>query len=357
MTFSTSNRLARQLFLLLVVVATLLVGCSSDKPAESGDASAEPAGWTDQDVTFDSDGLTIYGSYRHDESTSPAPAALLISESGNTDRNGDNNVAGPIGNMRKLAELLSDRGVASLRYDKIGTGKTGIGSYESHPADVVSAVYTAGAQTAVRFLADQPATDKEKISVYGVGEGAVHAMNLAAAGDPRIHSLALLQPLPMRYLDIITSKLKYTVESDVRDGRQTQADGDGLLTTWAAAVKQIREQGTVPPNLPPGLAAIVGPANVKAVAQADAVDPVALAATVPAGTPVLLTCSDSDTQASCDDMQPLIDALSKTDLQVVRFTGVSHVLKDDPTDAVANYAADVPLTDQLVKALDTFATK
>ena len=89
----------------------------------------------------------------------PAPAALLISESGNTDRNGDNKVAGPIGNMRQLAGLLSDRGVASLRYDKVGTGQTGLGPFKTKPQDVISAVYTAGATSAFRFLAGRPASD------------------------------------------------------------------------------------------------------------------------------------------------------------------------------------------------------
>ena len=34
--------------------------------------------------------------------------------------------------------------------------------------------------------------------------------------------------------------------------------------------------------------------------EADKIDPVALAAKIPAGTPVLLTCSDTDRQAPCD---------------------------------------------------------
>ena len=108
------------------------------------------------------DGLTIHGTYRHRADAPPGPAALLISESGNTDRNGDNTVAGKIGNMRQLAELLSDRGVASLRYDKVGTGKTGLGPYQQRPTDVGSAVYTAGAKAAAQFLAEQPGTDKAR---------------------------------------------------------------------------------------------------------------------------------------------------------------------------------------------------
>lgn len=77
----------------------LVAGCSSDK--SSGGAS----NWTDEEVTFEADGLTMHGTYRYRAEGEPAPAALLISESGGTDRNGDNVVAGPIGNMRMLAEL------------------------------------------------------------------------------------------------------------------------------------------------------------------------------------------------------------------------------------------------------------
>src|SRR5690606_26971935 len=130
---------------------------------------------------------------------------------GATDRNGDNQVAGPVGNMRQLAELLSEHDVASLRYDKIGTGKTGLGPYAQRPTEVVSAVYTAGAKAAVRYLAGQPRSDDSRISVYALGEGAVHAMSLATdtgPDAPKIQSLALFQPLSGRYLDIITDRVR-----------------------------------------------------------------------------------------------------------------------------------------------------
>ena len=159
----------------------------------------------------DADGLTIHGTYRHRQDGDPGPGRAADLRERATDRNGDNAVAGPVGNMRQLAEQLSDSGVASLRYDKVGTGKTGLGPYAQKPNDVVSAVYTAGAAAAVRYLADQPATDKARISVYGVGEGTIHAMSLAtdtSPGAPKIHSLGLFQPLPGRYLDIITNRVR-----------------------------------------------------------------------------------------------------------------------------------------------------
>ncbi|MGE2722717.1 hypothetical protein [Mycolicibacterium celeriflavum] len=310
-------------------------------------SSADETRWVDQNVTFTADDLTIHGTYRHKTDESAGPAALLISESGATDRNGDNQVAGPVGNMRQLAELLSDRDVASLRYDKVGTGKTGLGPYASRPTEVVSAVYTSGAKAAVRYLADQSRTDDERISVYALGEGTIHAMSLAAdtgAGAPKIHSLGLFQPLPGRYLDIITNRVRANAAPET-------------LSSWLAAVDQVRTQGTVPPDLPDGLGAMVNPGNVNAVIEADKIDPLTLAARVPAGTPVLLTCSDSDTQASCDSIRPLAEALRHTALTLVELKGVNHVLRDDPTDNIANYASQDPLSPQVVEALDRFVAE
>jgi uncharacterized protein len=319
----------------------MLTACGSD----------EGPRWVDEEVTFtdsaNGGGLTIHGTYRHERDAAPGPAALLISESGNTDRNGDNAVAGPVGNMRQLADLLSDKGVASLRYDKIGTGKTGLGPYAQRPMDVVSAVYTSGAKAAVNYLAEQSATEASRVSVYAVGEGTVHALSLATdtdVGAPKIHSLALFQPLAGRYLDIVTNRVRSSAAPEA-------------LATWLAAVDEVRTKGTVAKNLPEGLGALLNPGNVNAVIEADKIDPVTLAAKVPAGTPVLLTCSDADAQATCESVKPLVDALAHTGLTVVELKGVSHVLRDDPSDNVANYSKQDPLSPQLVDALDAFVGK
>lgn len=323
--------------LTLSLLLLLSAGCSSDEKQQ----------WVEDEVSFEADGLTIHGTYRHQKDATSGPAALLISESGNTDRNGDNVVVGKIGNMRQLAELLSDRGESSLRYDKVGTGKTGLGPYQQRPADVGSAVYTSGAKAAARFLADQSGTDKARLSVFGLGEGGVHAMSLASdtsPGAPKIHSLGLLQPLSARYLDIITDRVRSDASPET-------------LNTWLAAVDEVRTKGTVPANLPEGLGAILNPGNAKAIVEADKIDPEALAGAIPAAMPVLLTCSDTDRQALCNTMAPLITALKHTALTVVELKGVNHVLRDDPTDNIANLAKEAPLSPQLVTALDGFVTK
>jgi uncharacterized protein len=337
----------------LIVALVWTGGCSSERQQPK-------AGWVDDEVSFVAEGLTIYGTYRHRTDSPAASAALLISESGNTDRDGDNAVAGKIGTMRALAELLSDRGVASLRYDKVGTGRTGLGPYARRPSDVGSSVYTQGARAAIRFLGGQTGTDPNRISVYGHGEGATHALMLAtdrSPGAPKIHALGLLQPLAGRYLDLITARLRGDTDTAVKAGRSTPQQADAVMAAWTAAVTQARANGTVPAQLPDGLSAILNPANVKAVVESDAINPVALAMLVPAGTPVLLTCSDSDGQATCQAVQPLAAALAAAKLDFLQLSGVSHVLKDDPTDSITNYAKVQPLTPQFVSALDNFVRR
>lgn len=340
----------------LLAVTLLVAGCSS---GESGGQGGQQ-GWVEDEVSFtDSAGLTIHGTYRH-HGDDTGPAALLISESGATDRNGDNAVAGPVGNMRQLAEYLSGKGIASLRYDKVGTGKTGLGPYATNPADVGSAAYTAGARAAVRYLAGRPGTDAERISVYALGEGTVHAMTLAddiEPDAPKIHALGLFQPLPGRYLDIVSARVRTDVAAARTAGAKTPEQAQQTLDAWNAAVDEARTRGTAPAQLPDGLGAILNPGNVKAVVEADAIDPLALAAKVPTATRVLLTCADSDGQAPCASVRPLVDALRRTALTVVELDGVNHVLRDDPTDNVANYAKQDPLSPQLIAALDTFVSR
>lgn len=328
-----------------VACLAVLVGCSGGTDGADG--------WTEDEVSFEADGLTIHGSYRHQQDGLPTAGAVLISESGQTDRNGDNVVAGPVGNMRQLAEQLAEFDVASLRYDKVGTGVTGLGRYADQPAEVGSAVYTAGARAALGFLTEQLGTDTDRVSAFGLGEGATHAMELAAGGT--LESVGLLQPLAARYLDLITARVRNDMRAAVEQGRKTQPEADEVLSAWAAAVAQVRADGTVPAQpLPEGLGAIVNAGNAAAVAEADSIDPLAQAAAIPAATRVLLTCSDADAQASCADMGPLMEALAHTELTTVELTGVNHVLRDDPTDSVAGYAKGGPLSPQLVDALGAF---
>ncbi|GAB3062652.1 hypothetical protein [Micromonospora schwarzwaldensis] len=60
------------------------------------------------------------------------PAVLLLPGSGPTDRNGDQPPALTPHTLAKLADALARDGIVSLRFDKYGTGRTGLGARAWH---------------------------------------------------------------------------------------------------------------------------------------------------------------------------------------------------------------------------------
>src|SRR6516225_9761602 len=131
-------------------------------PTASSPASVIPAlapGWVAQPVTFEAGGVTIHGTYTHpgNAAAGTLPAALLIPGYGSsTDRN-DNAPGQPDRNtFEAVANWLSADGVASLRYDKLGSGQTGWGRYAAHPERAGLGTYEQESVAALRFLARQP---------------------------------------------------------------------------------------------------------------------------------------------------------------------------------------------------------
>ncbi len=115
----------------------------------------------------------------------PWPAALLIAGSGPTDRDGNNPLIGVrIDNLKRLAQALAERGIASLRYDKRGIG---------------GSVYPGLSEDQLRFehlvddavaLAERLAGDERvsRVALVGHSEGAL----IAALAAPDAHVQAMV---------------------------------------------------------------------------------------------------------------------------------------------------------------------
>lgn len=80
-------------------------------------------------VSVPADDVTLAGTLTIPDGEGPHPAALLIAGSGPLDRDG-NHKRLPLGVSRDLALLMSDAGLATLRYDKRGVGESS-GDYMS----------------------------------------------------------------------------------------------------------------------------------------------------------------------------------------------------------------------------------
>jgi uncharacterized protein len=343
------------------LVAAILPACSS-KSSSAPSVSATTQ-WVDQPVTFLTGGVTIYATYRHPVGAARGfPAALLIAGSGPTDRNGNSpELTGSVNTLQTVADWLSTDGVASLRYDKLGSGRTGIGIYASDPDSIGIGVFNGEATAALKYLAARKGVDRSRLAVVGHSEGALFALLLAtgAAGSaPAVHALVLLEPLSRRYLDIITEQVTAQVDAQQAAGTITAALAAQVLAKLTSTVQTLRTSGSVAANLPYGLANVLSPASAKFLNQTDKYDPAELASRLPANFPVLVSCSNDDIQVSCADVEHLVGGLTSahagTDL--VQLTGVDHVLKEDPSQTATNYGSPLPFSTQLETALQQFVT-
>lgn len=134
------------------------------EPGLSAHAPLETVHYTDSDVSFASSGGAILSGTLSipDGDAAKIPAIVLVHGSGAETRDGGT-PANPT--FLLLANALANRGIAVLRYDKRGIGKsTGVPTEDWHPlGDDVRA--------AVAFLKRQPRIDARRIFVLGHSEG------------------------------------------------------------------------------------------------------------------------------------------------------------------------------------------
>jgi uncharacterized protein len=335
---------------------------AQELPPTASPASVTPAlapGWVAQPVTFEAGGVRIYGTYTHPGSA-PAgtlPAALLLGGSGTTTDRNDNSPAQPDRNtLEAVANWLSADGVASLRYDKLGSGQTGWGRYAADPARVGIGPYEQEAVAALNFLAGQRQVDRARLAVLGHSEGGIYALLIAsglAGHAPKVRALGLLEPVPIRFLDLIQQASIASLTREVQNGQITAAQAQSLEQQVARAVAALRRTGT----LPAGLAGTFGNnGTLLELAQIDRYDPAAVAAKLPAHTAVLLSCSNTDDKVGCATMDHLAAGLSQASakLDFVHLDGVDHMLKEDITKDPSAYNQALPFSAQLRAALKTF---
>lgn len=354
-------RKARVGVLGIVALALAACGISVANSASAGPERSSAMKWVDEQVSFPAGGVTIYGTFRHPvDSANDIPGVLLIAGSGPTDRNGNSALSpGSIGTLKTIADWLSEDGVASLRYDKLGSGQTGFGPYSSDKSGIGIRPFEAESLAALRYLTEQPKIDKGRVGVIGHSEGALFALLLASGVDgstPAIRALGLVEPLSIRYLDLVKVQGGQQIESEAKANYFTAQQAASAMEALSSAVTQLRTTGKLPSNLPYGLEGLFSQPSTRFLYQADKYDPASLAKKLPSGMPVLVSCSTSDKQVSCGEVDHLVTGLVSggAKLDFVHLVGVDHVLKIDPSGSAADFSEPLPFSSQFKSALARF---
>lgn len=316
---------------LATVVMSLAVVTATPAEATPGLVPA-----ADREVVFTVDGTTTYGTLHvpAHRAGQRLRAALLLPGSGPTDRDGNQPHASP-NTLTQVADALAADRVATLRFDKYGTGRTGLGAYRDHPEELDYPAFVRQATAGYEWLRDQPETDPRALMVVGHSEGAMTALLLGGTVHPRPAGLALLQPQAIRLLDLVALQLHAQIAEATRQGQLTPEQQRAVDAAVDAAVTALREHRPVDPtDLPPAVAqlfeAFQGP-NGRFVDSDDAVYPPDTAAALRPGTRVLLTCGTKDAQVPCGTTDALTAALHRAHAGGpgrVPLPGVDHLLHD-----------------------------
>lgn len=327
-----------------LVLGALLLTASCSAPA---DREAPPPGveGAERELTFPAGPHTLHATFTAPEadaaSARKVPGALIVSGSGPTDRDGNSPLRPEADTNLNFARVLADAGVASLRYDKLGSGQTGPGSAEEDPDGAPGADYAAFEEqmaAAYRTLLDQPEVDPERVLVLGHSEGGLFALRAheALGGEEHLPSaLVLAAPVGERYLDVIDRQLTESVRSAESRGWLSAQDAVRLLSDARQGRALVRSGEEIPPGFSPGLEGLYDSATGPFLAQIDAMDPLELAEGLPADTSTLVLWGEADAQITEEEVDRLMTGLPQATR--VDVPDADHIFRvyDDSPGAVA----------------------
>nr|WP_152442558.1 alpha/beta fold hydrolase [Nocardiopsis kunsanensis] len=340
-----------------VTALLLTTACTpADAPSE---ASADPPGSLGQEreVQFTVGQDELHGTFTLPGPEAEAvPGALVISGSGPTDRDGNSDLRPDADTNLNFARLLADSGVATLRYDKIGSGETGIGDRDPEEP-VEPEAFDQQAAAAYEFLVDQPEVDPERTLVLGHSEGALYALRMHELVPGSSPDVVLAAPPGERYLDIVDRQLTEQVRTAEATGNLDVIEARTLLSDARAARAALRADRAMPEELAPSLAGLYGPSNRETLAFLDELVPAELAADLPGATHSLVLWGEQDAQISREEIDGLMTGFDDGGGSVERvdLPGTDHVFREQDGDSTRPAVDEErPFSPDVAPALESF---
>ncbi|MBB5857441.1 alpha/beta fold hydrolase [Amycolatopsis umgeniensis] len=244
---------------------------------------ADPAAFTEHDVTIDAGSSAVAGTLTVPSGPGSRPGVVLLPGGGPFDRD---ETSGPNKPLKDLAWGLACRGVATLRFDKITHTRP---EATSTPGFTMSDEYVPHAAAAVRLLRQESTVDDARVFVLGHSMGGKVAPRVAAA-EPSVAGLLILagDTQPMHH-------------AAIRVARHLATVAPGLLGQDAVDLFARQAANVDSPGLSPGTPAADLPFGFSASYWLDLrdYDPVATAAAL--DRPMLILQGGRDYQVTVED--------------------------------------------------------
>jgi len=232
----------------------------SDQPLElrRPQTPAKPYPYREEEVSFSNTaaGVTLAGTLTLPKGAGPFPSALLIAGSGPNDRDEALASHRP---FLVLADHLTRKGIAVLRYDKRGIGKSNGSTDKATTVDLA-----ADAQAGVAYLKTRKEIDPAKIALIGHSEGAMIAPLIASRTKDVAWVVLLAAPATFgeetllnqseligKAADLTDEQLEASLNFDqaAYDLVRTEKDPAALREKLNALVKETGLGAAMPPTL------------------------------------------------------------------------------------------------------------
>lgn len=290
------------------------------------------AGLSETIVELETKSGMLEGSLFVPEGKKRMPVVLIIAGSGPTDRNG-NNPAMKNNSLRMLATELYKNGIASLRYDKRGIGKSREAGLKEQ--DLRFEHYISDAKDWIEFLKQDKRFNE--IIVIGHSEGSLAGVVASQQGHAD------------KFITIAGAGLS----ADRTLKEQLKSQPPEVLKLALPIIDKLVLGETVD-DINPILYSLFRPSVQPYIISWFKYDPAREIAKL--SIPVLVIQGTTDIQVSEKDADILVKANPKSELKIVK--GMNHIFKEAESDRMKNIATynqpDLPVKPELVEIITDF---
>jgi pimeloyl-ACP methyl ester carboxylesterase len=281
-------------------------------------------------VSWPVDEIEVYATLTVPAGDGPFPAAVMVAGSGPTDRNWCTPlIPGANGSAALLAQVLTNDGFVTLRYDKRASGPhvqenmkrlAGKISMQGHLDELTGGVH---------FLAARPDVDARRLFALTNSEGCIHALNYQLqAKDLPFAGLVLTAP-PARPIGVVARSQIAAQVSAIPGGESILAGYDAAIEDFSAG-RPVKVDEKMPKGMRDMIMAVSAPINQPFSRELWVIDAAVLLAKI--AVPVLVVIGKKDLQVDWQSDGPVIEdlALAHDNIRLIYLENANHVLKYEP---------------------------
>lgn len=303
------------------------------RPEESGEIAMD-ALMSPDNVSLKRDNSTLYGTLTIPEADGKVPVVLFIAGSGPTDRNSNSALGLKTNAFLMLAEALKSNGIASLRYDKQGSGKS------PAPKEEQGVRFIDFADDAAGFIELLKKDERfSKVIILGHSEGSLVGM------------LAAQQQKADAFISLAGAG--FPVDMTLKRQLKTSLP-DSLYHTAEAVIDSMKNGDIVRQKIPDELMALFNRELQPYLISWMKYNPQQEIQKL--DIPILVLQGTTDLQVEIEDAEALKNAEPAAEFHLI--DGMNHVLKQVPASRELNLASysnpELPLHPKLITAVVKF---